>query len=531
MKTISRRTFIKGMASSVVGIALGSNVVASAEQEEQKGSISWDESADLVIVGSGTGLFGAAVASFNGKDVIVLEKNDIIGGTTITSGGYVWVPCNRWMEEEVGPDWTEDEAFEYLKQADLFNGSSDEAKKEYIHNCHRMMEYVEDVMGYKLNVGLGFGDYDKLPLATKEGHSIGFVDPDTGERMKPAQLYPKYFVPAIEDAGNKIITGTRATKLIQDENGRVIGVEAENRNGTIHVEARKAVILSAGGFDHNEEMCKAFLRGPLFGSIAAASNVGEGIMMGMDVGANLGNMQNTLGGNVWLDEYVPDTFFEHNKGFDMGSYRATRHAILVNKHGRRFMDETAPYSNFPDAVYNLDTNDHSFTNIPAFLIFTDQHVELCGWPGANKEEKPDWVHKFDTLDELAEAYGINASNLKEEVDRFNGFCDKGFDEDFSRGTSPRAHFYKELGKIEGPPYYVCLTAPGSMSTKGGLKTNLNSQVLNTRGEVIEGLYAAGTNASAILGWTYGGGGGGVGPGFFQNFKAVNHIFELHLLDE
>lgn len=533
-KELSRRSFLKGAMAA--GFALGTGSAAALAENEGAG-LNWDDEADLIVVGSGTGLFAALFAAFHGHRSIVLEKNGIIGGTTITSGAQVWVPCNRWAKEVVGSEWTEEEAFAYMKAGDLYNATTDEKRWDYIRNMHRIMEYMEDEMGYPLMVMRGYGEYDKLPQGQPEGHSIGFANRDTGERIRPSQMIPEYMIPEIEAAGGKVLTDHNVKKLIQDETGRVIGVQAVTKDGTtLNFHATQAVILAAGGFDRNEEMCRTYLRGPLFGSMVCSGNTGDGIRMGMAVGGDLGGMQNTLGGNVYIDEYDPDAFFDHNKGFDFGSYRSGAYSMIVNKHGRRFMDEAVPYSNFPDAVYHLDTADHSFTNIPAYLISTEKGIELNGWPAG--KEQPEWVKRFDTLDELADFYGIDARNLKEEVEKFNGYAETGVDEEFSRGTNPWARGMAKpveglinpyLGKVEAP-YYVCMIAPGSLGTKGGLKTTTDAQVVNVFGEKIEGLYAVGTNAAAVMGWTYGGGGGGVGPGVFQSFKAVNHIYGLHLFD-
>lgn len=539
-KKLTRRDFLKGsagaLAAASLGTLLGCSNQTSSESGDKKSDITWDKETDVVIIGSGTGLFAATFASFKKEKCIVLEKNGIIGGTTITSGSQVYVPCNRWAKEELGHEWTEEEAFAYLKAGDLYNGSTDEMKWDYIKNFHKIMEYMEDEMNYPLMVMKGYGEYDKVNFGQPEGHSIGFKDRETGERVKPSAFMPNYMVPEIEAAGNEILTSTAAKEIIK-EDGRVVGVKAEDSNGnSLYIKANKAVILAAGGFDYNEEMCKSYLRGPLFGSMVSPGCTGEGILMGMALGGNLGNMQNTLGGNVFIDEYVPDTFMDHNVAFDFGSYRAAAHTILVNKHGRRFMDEASPYSNYPDAAYHFDTSNHSFTNIPAYLIFTQDVVDTQGWPNRG-DSQPEWIKRFDTLDEVAEAYGINAENLKEEVAKFNGYVAANEDPDFTRGTNPWAlGMYpsddgtnKTLGEIYAP-YYVGMIAPASLGTKGGLKTNTDAQVIDVFGNVIEGLYAVGTNASAVLGWTYGGGGGGVGPGVFQSFKAINHIFGYHLFD-
>lgn len=534
-RNMARRDFVKGgCAAAAVAMA---GAAGAAKASEAGGQI-WDDEADVVIAGSGTGLFAALLAGFSGASSIVLEKTDIVGGTTVTSGGWWWIPANRWMEADgLGKDWTEDEAIEFLKEADISHGSSDEAKEDYVRTFHRIAEYLEDTMGYPLMVGHAYGEYDKVPGAKGEGHSIVFKNTETGERMRASEYIPELLVPAIENSGGKIMTGAKVTALVREADGRVCGVEAQTADGTIRVHAAKGVVLACGGFDHNEAMRNAYLRGPVYGSMASTGCTGDGIVLGQLAGAGLANMQNTLGGNVFLDEYVPgDYSFDHSMGYDFASYRANFGTMIVNKHGRRFMDESVPYSNFPDAAYNYDTSDHSWTNIPGYLIFSQQHVDLYGWP-AGAEEKPEWVGQFDDLDELAQTYGINAENLKAEVSRYNGFCETGEDLDFTRGTNPWSQTMvpadvegaanKCLGPVEAP-FYVAMIAPASLGTKGGLTVDTDARVLDAVGTPIDGLYAAGTNAAGPLGWTYGGGGGGVGPGFYQSFKAVNHMLGLNL---
>lgn len=345
-------------------------------------------------------------------------------------------------------------------------------------------------------------------------------------------------VEQFESYGGKLITDARVDGIVRDEAGRVVGVTAQTPDGPLRVGANTGVLLAAGGFDYDADLRNAFLRGPIFGSKACSGNTGDGLRLGLSVGAGLGCMQGTIGGHVYLDEYDPhDDTFDHCMGYDYSGYRANPYCLLVNRHGRRFMDESTPYSIFPDSVYSYDSKSYGWTNIPGYLIFDEKHIEQNGWPhdiGMKNEEQPSWVKKFDTLEELAAEYGIQTENLIAEVERYNGFCETGVDEDWGRGDYPWAEGRipddgelpnKALGPVNAP-YYVVMIAPGSCGTKGGVTINTNNEVLNSFGEVIEGLYAAGTNAMPILGWTYGGAGGSNGPGAYGAMKAVDTMFDL-----
>lgn len=535
---ISRRFFLKGAAVSAAGMAGVASLVACGPKDSQSSadedSDSWDYESDIVIVGSGSGLIGALLATSKGYTVTVAEKAPLLGGTTIMSSCGSWIPCNRWIADtEFGPGWTEEEALAYLTTADLYRGSTQEEKIDYIRNYRKVAEYFEDTWGYDLVSGPEFANYDKGPFGDQKGNVVFFADGEGGTKMG-ADVFDM-FIPTLEERGATLLTDTRVTSLIQDESGHVIGVKAKGSEGEIRIKGDKGVLLAAGGFDHSKEMREKYLRGPIFTSFVPMTNEGDGIHLGQAIGADLGNMQVSTGANIYVDQYDgPEDWNTYMKAAD-GINRSAPYGVLVNKRGRRFMDESTAYSIYSDSVAGFDSRDTSHMNIPAYFIFTDRNVALAGWPGGS-EEKPEWIDEFDSLDELAAAYGIDADNLKAEIERFNGFCQTGVDVDFGRGDAPYAASYAQvsditegnkcLGPVE-PPYYVTMSLPASYGTRGGLKVDMDARVLDVEGEVIPGLYCSGCNSSGILGSTYGGAGGGVGPGFYRSFRAVNDALDLN----
>lgn len=540
-KKISRRFFLTGVIASTMGAA-GVSALAGCSSGNAQGTldesdVSWDYESDIVIVGSGSAMIGALLATSKGYSVTIVEKASSVGGTTIMSSCGSWIPCNRWIKDTAyGPGWTEDEAFAYLKVADLYRGSTEEEKIDYIRNYKKVAEYFEDEWGYELASGPEFANYDKGPFDDQQGNVVFFAN-DEGGYKTGAECFD-VFVPAVEERGATILTSTKATALIQDADGRVIGIQAESSKGEIQIKGSKGVLLAAGGFDHNKEMREKYLRGPIFSSFVPATNEGDGIHLGQSVGGDLGNMQVSTGANIYVTQYDGPEDWNAYLGAVDGVNRAAPYSILVNRRGRRFMDESTPYSIYSDAVAGFDSRDSSHANIPAYFIFTDKNVALVGWPGGS-DEKPEWISKFDTLDELAEAHGIDAGNLKAEVERFNEFCETGVDIDFGRGEAPFVASYamvsdiKEgnisLGALEAP-YYAAMSVPASFGTRGGLKVDLDARVIDVNGEVIPGLYCAGTNSSGLLGSTYGGAGGGVGPGFYRSFRAVNDALQLNEIE-
>lgn len=540
---LSRRSFLKGAATGTAGI-IGASALAAcgpngSQRDPGKDTGKWDYESDVVIVGSGTGLVGAYLALEQGHTVTVVEKAPSVGGTTILSSCGLWIPCNRWIADtEYGPGWTEDEALAFLKTADLYRGSTEEAKIDYIRNFRKVAEYIEDSWGFKLVSAPEYGNYDKGPYDQQKGNTVQFDDGEGGYKTG-TQVIAEGFVPRIEELGGTILTSTRATSLIRDDDGRVIGLTADSSGGEIRVRGEKCVLLAAGGFDHNQQMREAYLRAPLFGSLTPPTNEGDGIRLGQSVGADLGNMPVVTGTTVYLTAYDGPDDWTANLGAYDALNRAATYSILVNKRGRRFMDEATPYALYVDSVTGFDSRDTSHVNIPAYFLFTDKNVALAGWPGGG-DERPEWVGEFNTLDEAAEAYGIDAENLKQEVERFNGFCDTGKDVDFGRGEAPVAattatvftdltEGNTSLGKIE-PPYYIAIAAPASFGTRGGLRVDLDSRVVGVDGETIDGLYCAGTNSSGVLGSTYGGPGGGCGPGFYRSFRAISDALQLDQIE-
>ena len=143
---------------------------------------------------------------------------------------------------------------------------------------------------------------------------------------------------------------------------------------------------------------------------------------------------------------------------------------------------------------------------------------------------PDWLHKADTLEELAQKVGIAPDALKETVQRFNDFAKEDVDPDFGRGETaydkysgdPTIETNPCLGTIEKPPFYALPVHLGTLGTKGGPRTNANAQVMGIDGRAIEGLYAAGNVMASVCGPAYWGGGATVGPGMTFGYIAGRH---------
>jgi 3-oxosteroid 1-dehydrogenase len=175
--------------------------------------------------------------------------------------------------------------------------------------------------------------------------------------------------------------------------------------------------------------------------------------------------------------------------------------------------------------------------VPSWLVMDSQYLNtymLAGSMAGKKKPKAwldeNFLHQGDTLEALAASCKMDAANLKNSVERFNGFVRNGRDEDFHRGD----HAYDQwlgdrmlarsptLGAIEQGPFYAIPVYPGDVSTFGGLLTNVNAQVLREDGSAIDGLYATGTSTASVLARTSPGAGASIGPAFTWGFVAGVH---------
>jgi len=514
----------------------------------------WDLEVDVAVLGSGgAGLTAAILAHDNGARVAVLERSDKVGGTTAVSGGGVWIPLNHHMAE---PD-SRDAALAYCRRL-AAGRTPDDLLETFVDTAHQMLRYME------AHTPVRFGpcampDY----RSEEEGARLGgrTLDPqffpkaelgEWAERLRPS---PLLFVPmSIEESflglaspksipvgkiigrmkeglagsGNALIgrllkgcldrkvsieLETRARELVV-EGGRVIGLRAERGGGDIFVRARAGVVLACGGFEWNEALRDRFLPGPVSQHCSPPDNEGDALLMAQEAGAGLGNVD-----EAWLypGALVPG---EEHDGHPVSRWviaeRTLPHSILVNRYGERFTNEGENYNDMSKALHYADGA--GFCNLPCWAImdgrYRARYPVLTVMPD---DPDPDWLAKDDTLAGLATKLGIDAAGLAKTVERWNAFVRDGKDRDFGRGESAYERWlgdrdapHPNLGAIEQPPFYALPVAAHSSGTKGGPRTNTRGQVLDERGNVIAGLYAAGNAMAGISGPGYFGGGGTIG---------------------
>jgi 3-oxosteroid 1-dehydrogenase len=213
-------------------------------------------------------------------------------------------------------------------------------------------------------------------------------------------------------------------------------------------------------------------------------------------------------------------------------------SIMVNAEGRRFMNEALPYV---DAVHRMyDGEAAGISHVPSWMVLDQRYRNRYLFAGLGPRQpfpgrwyKHGTIVKADSLEELAEKIDVPADSLVATVERFNGFARTGVDENFHRGDSAYDKYYSDptvkpnpsLHVIDQPPYYAVKMFPGDLGTKGGLVTDERARVLRPDGSVIQGLYAAGNCSAAVMGHTYPGPGGTIGPALTFGYLAARDLAE------
>ncbi len=536
----------------------------------------WDKETEVLIIGTGcSGLAAAIVAHDEGAKVCVIEKSPLVGGTTSASGGALWIPCNHLMKQK-GISDSREEALTYCKK--ITGGRvPQELIETYIDTAPEMLQYLTKNSPIEFEVAT-MPDYHPQFEGGHDGSHSRTLGPSTFNKNKLGDCMPKLrpnptmglpltfaemdewdsickpqnldfdliakrmgeglcgFGEALMAALYKgcldrdidPIVNTRALELIT-EDGKVIGITAQTEGKNIFINAKKGVILASGGFEWNEELKNAFLPGEITHPNSPPYNEGDGLKMAMSVNAKLANMTETWG---WISMSIPGETVD-GRPLSRGSLteRALPHVIIVNKNGKRFVNEAASYNDMFKPFWEVNENTLDYKNLPSWHIFDQQFHEkyafLTIMPG---EQMPDYIAQADSIEELASIIGVDTKGLTAEIEKFNKYVENGEDPDFHRGKDIFDHYWGDadnkpnpsLGYISKPPFYAMQNYCGTLGTKGGPRTNINAQVLHMNGEPITGLYAAGNVMASVSGPSYFGAGGTIGPGMTFGYIAAKH---------
>lgn len=534
---------------------------------------------DVVVLGTGAaGMVAALAAHDAGARVGLFEKADVIGGTTALSGGVCWLPCNH-LAAAAGLHDSREDALTYLRS--LSHGMiQDELAEALVDGSKPVLEFLEKKAGLVFQL-LPIPDYhaERPGGKPKGGRSIEptttafdelgewgprigigqFSDPETGDvylttldsprgggnnRIDAAELERRRrhrvngrgrgmiggMLKACLARGIVPVTGARATDLLT-QGRRVTGVRIATADGAYDVAARRGVILATGGFEWNADLATSFLRGPMRHPASIPTNTGDGLKMAMRVGAQLGNMREAW----WMPAAVLPGVQQYGqqKVALILRERALPSTIMVNRQGRRFVNEATNYNAIAGAFHHLDPVRFDYGNLPCWIVFDSRMAREYGFldvpPGG---DMPAWVPNAPTLTALAGQLGMPAGALEATVERWNTQVAAGSDPDFGRGDSAYDGFNGDitrypgkdstLGRIGAAPFYALPLESSTLGTKGGPRTNRHGAVLDVDGAVIAGLYAAGNVMAGPTGMVYGGAGGTLGPAIVFGYAAGQH---------
>lgn len=513
---------------------------------------------DVIVAGSGAAALTAALtASVAGLKVLVLEKTALLGGTSAMSGAGMWVPANH-LAIAAGLKDSPEEALTYLRSASPhgWRAAEDLLWQRFTEAAPNMLAFVERhtplrfsltkepdpmaeheggkqegrMVSPKLLSRRIIGRYSRLLRPSTMPHFFTYNEMrSTGIYTRPVSaivsMLPQLLWRTLTgragqgsalitgllkgclDSGCRIETSARVLDLLVDgASGRISGVKVNQGGVTVDYYAKRGVVLATGGFEWDEDLRKIHFPGPLDRLGSPRSNEGDGQRMAQKVGAKLDRMDQA---NVYPT--IPTIYEGKPHGLPF-FFHAFAHAIVVDRHGRRFASESD---------YNIGEHldkreaDGSPVHLPAYVIADARfmkHSLPFRWLA---RKQPGWVQSAPTLTELARRLGLPESTLEDTVSRFNNFCAHGKDLDFARGESVWERFQSggkvKWGNVIQGPFFGMTINRSILGTKGGARTDAGGHVLRADGSVIEGLFCAGNAMANPIGTRALGAGTTIGP--------------------
>ncbi|WP_448586804.1 FAD-dependent oxidoreductase [Thermaurantiacus sp.] len=512
---------------------------------------------DVIVVGSGAaGLAAALAAAAAGASVLLLEKAETLGGTTAVSGGVIWAPADA--EDRAA-------ARDYLGA--LAPHAEPALLDAFVEESLAVLAALEREAGFRPAPLPGYPDYHlDFPGARAEGRArcsglfpwpaLGpwadrvAIEPRPplalaetplggGAGVDPATLAERaarglrgfglslvgHLLAACRARGVQIRTGVAVAGL-ERSHGRIAGVSTAD--GTRH-HAERGVVLATGGFEWNEAMVRAFLPGPMTSPASPPVATGDGLALAMAAGASLAHMTQAWWCPVIRTGSWPDG---RPRALPVLIERTMPGTLMVNRKGRRFVNEAVSYDRMVGAFHARDPATRGHPNLPAWLILDEAARTRMPIAGADPAgPPPPFLVSAPTPEALGAAIGVDGGALAATIARFNAHASKGEDPDFGRGLSPYDRFYGDrsrpgalatLGPLDTPPFHAVGLDSGLLGTCGGLRTDAVARVLDHSGQPIPGLYAAGNVMASPTGGAYAGAGGTLGPALTFGWIAGRH---------
>jgi len=488
-KKEDRRKFLRQASIGVAGLITG---VEAATLLASKSKFKWDKETDVVIVGAGaSGCSAALSASDNGAKVLMVEAAQVVGGAGSVCIGSITTPLSR-LQKQAGID---DSVETYME--DILKLARGKASRMDKNLLRLLAENGGASIDWLLDHGVNIqGPFEYPGHRAKRLHML----------VPKSAEWPKVIKPILEQRKIEILLGTKGVELCREADNHISGISAmdQNTGRTVTIKARRAVILTSGSLEGNPQL-RSRATTPEIAAIPAAvqTNEGGGLVMAAAVGANMTMLEGF--GEPFLRGMPPGPCSGIEKQAWMPYGIVDTGAILVNKAGKRFVNETAnnielclTLSKQPFKACHL-VFDQRIAN-----IFNKWPMVISSIPGIAPVSKIGgfglvddfmaWnaIKRADTIEDLAIAVGVEPDGMKEEVDRWNFFCKQKSDPDFNRLSFGVETAGTAGAGITEPPYY-CHSPLRALVVLAdtSLAINTNFQVLDVFGRVIPRLYAAG----------------------------------------
>ncbi|MEV0084916.1 3-ketosteroid-delta-1-dehydrogenase [Saccharopolyspora sp. NPDC050642] len=546
-----------------------------------------DTIVDLVVAGSGTGMAAALAARELGLDVLIVEKTDYVGGSTALSGGAFWIPASSLLAAEGAVDSPE-RAELYLRS--VVDGSSpDQRWESFLRHGDETVRMLQRTTPMRFMWSKGYSDYHpELPGGTAAGRSCECKPFDLAvlgaerARLRPTGLkspvpmpitgfdykwmnlmtrVPRRAVPRVvrrvsQGIGGKLLgreyvaggqalaaglyagvlrAGIRvwtrtSVQRLTTEGDRVTGVVLEQDGREVTVRARRGVVLAAGGFDHNIALRHEFQSEALEAgwSLGNEGNTGDAIRIGREAGADVGLMDQAW----WFPAVAP---LPGAAPLVLLAERSLPGSLIVDRHGRRFVNEATDYMSFGQRVLERERAGDAVGSM--WMVFDQRYRNSYVYAAGLFPRMPlpeSWyaagiAHRADDPADLARRTGLPVEGLVASLRRFNELAAAGVDEDFGRGASAYDRYYGDptvapnpnLRPLQGQLYAVRIVL-GDLGTCGGLRADGHGRVLRSDRSPIDGLYAIGNTAANAFGTTYPGAGATIGQGLVYGTVVARH---------
>ena len=463
--------------------------------------------ADVVVVGAGgAGMTAAITAAAEGKSVVILESQSMVGGNSVRATGGMNAGKTVYQDENefgesAGVEKTLKTAAEKYADNKTITALAKTVSEQWAAYQANPTGYFDSVELMELDTmigGKGINDpelvetlcansADAIDWLDEHGITLHNVSSFGGASVKrihrPVNAEGKtvsvgsYMIPLLQEncekAGVKMMLDTTATEILTDANGAAVGVKATGASGeTVTVNA-KAVVLATGGFGANLDMVvkyKPELKG--FMTTNAPGIQGQGIEMAEAIGA----------ATVDMDQIQIHPTVEANTAALITEGLRGDGAILINEEGQRFIDEVGT-RDVVSAAEIAQTGSYSWLVVDQAMA--DASSVIQGYI------KKGYTVTGATYEELGKAMGVDAAAFAETMEKWNGYVEAKNDPDFGRTSF--------ANPLNTAPYYAVKVTAGVHHTMGGLKINANTEVLNEKGEVIPGLFAAGEVTGGVHG--------------------------------